>query len=58
MLVLTRKVGERIVVGDYIYITVLEVRGNRIRIGLEAPADVLILREEIVAHDPRMVDDT
>jgi carbon storage regulator len=47
MLVLTRKVGEKITIGDNITITVLEISGGRIRFGIEAPRDVPILRAEI-----------
>ncbi len=47
MLVLTRKVGESIAIGDKINIRVVEVKGNSVRIGIEAPADFRIYREEI-----------
>ena len=47
MLVLTRKVGERIRIGDEVTLQVLEVRGGQVRLGLSAPADVRIYREEI-----------
>ncbi len=47
MLILTRKSGEGLFIGDDIRITVLEIRGKQIRLGIEAPADVVILREEI-----------
>jgi len=47
MLVLTRKPGEKICVGDNITVTVVEVTGNRIRIGVEAPEDIRILRSEL-----------
>ncbi len=47
MLVLTRKVGESIAIGDKINIRVVEVKGNSVRIGIEAPADYRIYREEI-----------
>lgn len=47
MLVLTRKKGEKIIVGDNITITVLEVRGDQIQLGIQAPRDVSIHREEI-----------
>ncbi len=47
MLVLTRKVGERIRIGDDVTVQVLEVRGGQVRLGLSAPADVRIFREEI-----------
>lgn len=47
MLILTRKIGEGIILGDDIRITVLEIRGKQIRIGVEAPSSVVVLREEI-----------
>jgi carbon storage regulator len=47
MLVLTRKVGEAIAIGDQITIKVLEVKGTNIRVGIEAPTDFRIYREEI-----------
>jgi carbon storage regulator len=49
MLVLTRKAGERIVIDDSIVVEVLEIQGNRVRIGIQAPAGVTILREELLA---------
>jgi carbon storage regulator len=47
MLVLSRKSGETIVIGDDIRITVLEIRGNSVKLGLSAPAEVAIRREEL-----------
>ena len=47
MLILTRKIGEGIILGDDIRIAVLEIRGKQIRIGIEAPPEVVVLREEI-----------
>lgn len=47
MLVLSRKVGERMVIGETIVLTVLEANGRRIRLGIEAPPDVSIWREEL-----------
>jgi carbon storage regulator len=47
LLILTRKIGEGIILGDDIRIAVLEIRGKQIRIGIEAPSDVVVLREEI-----------
>jgi carbon storage regulator len=49
MLVLSRKERERIRLGDSIVLTVVQVSGDRVRIGVEAPADVLILRDELEA---------
>ena len=47
MLVLSRKQGEKVIIGNGIAVTVLEVQGNRVRLGIEAPDDVRILREEL-----------
>jgi carbon storage regulator CsrA len=47
MLVLTRKKQDHIHIGDSIVLTVLEVRGNKVRLGLDAPANVRILRAEL-----------
>ena len=47
MLVLSRKKGERIKIGDNVVITIADLRGDKVRIGIEAPKDTLILREEI-----------
>ena len=48
MLVLSRRVGESIVVGDDVTVTVLEVRGDVVRIGIEAPRSVAVHREELL----------
>jgi carbon storage regulator len=48
MLVLTRKLGERIVIDDQITVTVLEIHGQRIRLGIEAPKEIPIKREELI----------
>ena len=47
MLVLSRKLGEKIVIGDNILVTVVKIDRNQIRIGIEAPPDVPVYREEI-----------
>jgi len=47
MLVLTRKPGERLVIADSIVVTVVQVQGNKIRLGIEAPSGVPIIREEL-----------
>ena len=47
MLILTRRVGETLMIGDNISVTVLGVKGNQVRIGVNAPKDVSIHREEI-----------
>ncbi len=47
MLILTRRVGESLVVGDDVTITVLGVKGNQVRMGINAPKDIPVHREEI-----------
>ncbi|MGA9853315.1 MAG: carbon storage regulator CsrA [Gammaproteobacteria bacterium] len=47
MLILTRRVGETIMIGDNVTITVLGVKGNQVRIGVNAPKDIAVHREEI-----------
>ena len=47
MLILTRRVGETLMIGDAITVTVLGVKGNQVRLGIEAPGDVRIYREEV-----------
>jgi carbon storage regulator len=52
MLVLSRKVGERIVIGETVVVQVLAVRRGQIRLGISAPASVSIRREELPRHTP------
>ena len=47
MLVLSRKQGEQIVINDTITITIVEVRGDKVRIGIDAPPDVVVHRQEV-----------
>jgi carbon storage regulator len=48
MLVVTRKVGERIVIGENVTVTVVRIAGGMVRIGVEAPADYAIVRRELM----------
>jgi carbon storage regulator len=50
MLVLTRKLGENIRIGDSVKITVLEVRSGQVKLGIEAPPEIKVHREEIYAR--------
>ena len=47
MLILTRRVGESVVIGDDVSVTILGVKGNQVRIGVTAPMDVSVHRQEI-----------
>ena len=51
MLILSRKLGESVVIGDQIVIRIVELRRSRVRIGIEAPLDVRVRREEHQARD-------
>ncbi len=48
MLVLSRKEGERIFIGESIVVTIVRIQGDRVRIGVEAPSDVPVMREELL----------
>jgi carbon storage regulator len=52
MLVLSRRENERIRLGDSIVVTVVRLSGDKVRLGIEAPADVVVLREELEPYAP------
>lgn len=51
MLVLSRQVGERIVIGDNVVIEIVRITRENVRIGISAPADINIVREELINRD-------
>jgi carbon storage regulator len=51
MLVLSRKESERIRLGDSIVVTVVRVSGDKVRLGIEAPPNILVLRDELQPHE-------
>jgi len=52
MLILSRRESQRIRLGDSIVVTVIRMSGNRVRLGIEAPPDVVVLRDELEARPP------
>ena len=56
MLIVTRRIGERIMIGSDVTVTVLGVKGNQVRIGIEAPKSVAVHREEIFERIKRERD--
>ena len=51
MLILTRRVSETLMIGDDIQVTVLGVKGNQVRVGIEAPKAIPVMREELLTRD-------
>ncbi|MCY4611371.1 MAG: carbon storage regulator CsrA [Gammaproteobacteria bacterium] len=51
MPILTRKIGESLIIDDQVTVTVMEMKGNQVRLGIDAPRDVRIYREEIFPRD-------
>lgn len=56
MLVLSRKQSQRIRLGDSIVITVVRVAGDKVRLGIEAPRDMLVLRDELEPHEAAIAE--
>jgi carbon storage regulator len=53
MLVLTRRSGEKILIGEHIELTVIAVSGNQVKLGIDAPEEVMIVRQELLELDYR-----
>ena len=58
MLILTRRVGETVMIGDEVAVTVLRVKGNQVRLGVNAPKSISVQREEIFQRIKREGDST
>ena len=55
MLVLSRKESQRIRLGDSIVVTIVKISGDKVRVGIEAPTNVLVLRDELEVRDPALL---
>jgi len=53
MLILTRRIGEKLLIGDDIEVVVLDVNRNQVKVGIKAPRDLTVLREELYIRDKR-----
>ena len=58
MLILTRKVGESLLIGDDVEITVLSIRGSQVKLGVNAPKEIAVHREEIYQRIKALAEDT
>lgn len=55
MLILTRRIGETLRIGDEVVVTVLGMHGNQVKLGIDAPKHVAVMREELLLRDQRRV---
>ena len=58
MLILTRKIGESLLIGDDVEITVLSIRGSQVKLGVKAPKEIAVHREEIYQRIKALAEDT
>ena len=54
MLILTRRIGEKLLIGDDIEVVVLDVNRNQVKLGIKAPRDMTVLREELYIRDKKV----
>tara|TARA_B110000967_G_scaffold186660_1_gene207936 strand:- start:186 stop:362 length:177 start_codon:yes stop_codon:yes gene_type:complete len=54
MLILTRRIGEKLLIGDDIEVVVLDVNRNQVKVGIKAPRDMTVLREELYIRDKKI----
>ena len=54
MLILTRRIGEKLLIGDHIEVVVLDVNRNQVKVGIKAPRDMTVLREELYIRDKKI----
>ncbi|MFB1002427.1 MAG: carbon storage regulator CsrA [Pseudomonadales bacterium] len=54
MLILTRRIGEKLLIGDDIEVVVLDVNRNQVKVGIKAPREMTVLREELYIRDKKL----
>lgn len=54
MLILTRRIGEKLLIGDNIEVVILDVNRNQVKVGIKAPRDMTVLREELYIRDKKV----
>lgn len=57
MLILTRRIGESLTIGDQIKVKIVKLKGNQIVLGIEAPRDISVVRSELLSEDKQVINE-
>ena len=57
MLILTRRIGESLTIGDQIEVKIVKLKGNQIVLGIEAPRDISVVRSELLSEDKQVINE-